>query len=130
MSPLQEALILAVIFVVSGILAKLLGRRDNDPSPKINELAVSTSVSLMTLSKIFSDIFTSTAPSHWALLAAAIGFSGPLLFAVIDRYVSWHAVPANQPAKKKIWLGIVGPNLLALCILFLYYWLRYNGGGP
>jgi hypothetical protein len=124
-SPLHESIILAIVFVSFGVLVKFAGRRDNDPSPKRNEFAVSTSVSLMTLSKIFADLFANTPPSHALLLMAAIGLLPPLFFAVFDRYVSWDA--SNAPPKKKIWLGIVVPDIMAILVLFSYYWLRYSG---
>jgi hypothetical protein len=128
MSPLNESLTLAAVFVVVGILAKYAARRDNDPSPKINELAVSTSISLMTLSKIFSDLLSAAIPSHETLLFAAIGFGGILFFVVMERFTSWHVT--QSPPKKKIWIGIVAPDVIAISVLFLYYWLRYGRQGP
>jgi hypothetical protein len=129
MSRLHESLILAAVFVSYGVLTKLAGRRENDSAPKINEFAISTSISLMTLSKIFTDLFTNGPPSHTFLLAAAIGILAPLFFAVMDRYVSWDAPPGGQPTKK-IWLGIVIPNIMAVSVLVLYYWLRFSVRSP
>jgi hypothetical protein len=100
LAPFQESLTLAAVFVFAGILVKLLGRRDNDPAPKINDFAVATSISLMTLSKIVADIFSVPSPSRETVLAEVIGILAPLLFAVMDRFVSWHDLPAGQPRAK------------------------------
>jgi drug/metabolite transporter (DMT)-like permease len=129
MSPLLEPLILATAFVILGIFAKLAARRDNDPALKINDLAVSTSVSLMTLSKIFADLFAAGSPSHELLLAAAVGSPTFLFFVLWERYFSWHE-PPHTPPRKKFWWGIVIPNIMAMSVLFLYYWLRSRGQSP
>jgi len=126
MSPLHEAFTLAAAFVSLGVLAKLAARRENDRTPKINELGIPTTVSLMTLSKIFADIFAAGSPSHELLTAAAIGLPALLLFVVWERYVSWYDAPGSPP-RRKFWWGIVIPDILAIAVLFLYYLLRYGG---
>jgi hypothetical protein len=130
MSPLQEAFTLAAAFVILGVLAKFAARRENDVSLKRNELAISPSVSLMTLSKIFADLFAKNGnTSHPLFLAAVLGIVALFFFATLERYTSWHE-PSVGPPRKKIWLGIIIPDILAISVLFLYYWLRCSALGP
>ena len=108
MSPLLEPLILATAFVILGIFAKLAARRDNDPALKIKAAG---------------------SPSHELLLAAAVGSPTFLFFVLWERYFSWHE-PPHTPPRKKFWWGIVIPNIMAMSVLFLYYWLRSRGQSP
>jgi hypothetical protein len=119
MSDFNEPFTLALIFVGTGIGAKFASRRDRDPSPKINDLSVSTTICLMTLSKIASDTFSA---AHNVNVAWSIGL-GALLWSIVwDRFFSW--IVGSRPPKKKLWLGIIIPDIVAVGALFLYFVFR------
>ena len=113
-------IIIPVIFIVIGIIAARLGRKDGDTSPLKNTMCVGTSVILMSLSVIITDgiihISSPNSPlagSYWVFLLLFIF----LIFYSIDndRYASWERDGEGNPTDaKKVWAGIVIPNFLAL----------------
>src|ERR1700754_2465092 len=54
-----QAVLVPLTFVLLGLFAKQLGRRDGDDARLINDLAVGTSIFLMTISHISVDLFAS-----------------------------------------------------------------------
>jgi hypothetical protein len=137
MSDYTEPLALALIFIGSGLAAKFLSRRDNDPAPKVNEWALSTTICLMTLGKIASDYFVpnagaassdaaagtaSSTASHNPNLGWAIGLAALLWSIFWDRYASW--IAGSNPGKKKLWIGVIIPDIVAVGALFLYFVYR------
>lgn len=119
-------IIIPFIFIAIGILSVRLGRKDGDKSPMKNTLCVGTSVMLMCLSVIISDGISqlksqsiSPSGSYWAFLIILI----LLIFWSIDndRYDSWERDDDGRPTDgKKLWRGILAPNILAILIFVGY----------
>lgn len=55
-SPWFQVIAPPIGFLLIGMFAKRLGRRDGNDSPHINDWAVSTTVLLMTLGKVAADL--------------------------------------------------------------------------
>ena len=75
----------------------------DEKAPLRNEFAISTSVSLMTISKIFADLFAAKTRSDQFILAAAVGGVAPLFFVVLERYSSWDV--SSDPPKREFGWG-------------------------
>lgn len=115
-----------LVFVILGILAKWLGRRDHETALHRNELAVGTSVFVMTTGKVFSDL---CGPNPhvatlflWAfcLLVCVYGSSG------VDRHLSWVRIDGVVTNEKHWWYGIILPDFVALSIFVVYQLTRLN----
>jgi hypothetical protein len=124
MFPGYEPFVLAVIFVVFGFLAKILGKRE---PPKIEDFGLSTTISLMTLGKIWTDVYSSmvasSAISEPMFFEAIIGCGAPFMFAAAHRFCSWRVMP-DGTSKKRLWWGVIIPDVLAILILLTYFRLR------
>lgn len=129
-------------FLVIGVLAKFLGRRDGDDSPhrNRNDCAVGTTVLLMTLAKVVADIQIAASQSVtasqsvkypptvdlllWliAILLAAFAFVN------FDRYVSWEVGPDNK-WRKRLFYGVILPDVAGVIIFVSYQIYLVTGGG-
>lgn len=115
------AIPLFLLFI--GVLARRLGRRDGDTSPRLNDLAVGTSILLMAFSALITDfrnVDTPEASTNQLLILIGVMFS-TFISIDHDRYKSWERDCEGLPTnKKKLWNGIVLPNLASLLIFVCY----------
>ena len=105
------------------MIARRLGRRDGDDSCQLNDWAVGTSVLLMAFSVILSDLRNINNLSNIAdHLTYVIGILCVIFLSIDhDRYRSWERDTKGLPInKKKIWLGIVFPNLACVSVFGIY----------
>lgn len=125
--PLFQIFGIPAIFLLIGVFAKQLGRRDGDVSPHRNDWAVATTVLLMTLGVIAADLRTTTT-STTDLTAWLVGV---LLFTLIsihhDRYRSWERAAGAVTDKKKMFIGIVLPDLFAILVFSAYQYDKLRG---
>ena len=111
-----------LIFVVIGILANRLGRKDGDNTPALNYFAVGTSVLIMSLASILSDIQVDSA----GVISGSFGWiTFYILFVFvsidIDRYTSWERCSSGLPTNKKhIFRGVILPNTIGVGAFCLY----------
>ena len=115
------SLLVPLVFVVIGVLASRLGRRDNDSSPMRNHFAVATSVILMSLATAISDLGLGGALDSY-ILVWILGYLVLLWISVdFDRFSSWERDESGLPTdRKNLWKGIIGPNTVAVGAFFLY----------
>ena len=120
-SPLFQVLILPIILMLVGVMARRLGRRDNDDSPRRNDWAVGTTVLLMMIGVVLADF---RAPQ--ADVTSLPSWLGGLLLLTFlsldhDRYRSWERDPNGHPDKqKRVIFGIVLPDIIALAVFGAY----------
>jgi hypothetical protein len=120
-----QIIVLPIVFVAVGIIAKKLGRRDGDDSPHRNDWAVGTAVILMTFGKIAADLVDipkgeTTAPSQifWWLFGL---FLALFFFINHDRFASWEKDANGLVTKRKrLILGVIIPDSLSLVIFASY----------
>lgn len=109
-------------FVVVGVYANRLGRKDGDDTPKSNYFAVGTSVFIMSLATILADIHVNESGA----LEGNFGWVAIYLLCIfvsidIDRYSSWVRCEQGLPTEKKhLWRGILLPNLVGVCAFCAY----------
>jgi hypothetical protein len=115
-----------LIFVVLGVLSKWIGRRDGDTAPHRNELAVGSSVMLMTTGKIIADACAPGAKVPTLLLWAGIGVLLVYTSAAFDRHLSWVPNPTSMSNEKRWFLGIIFPNAVALCFFGGYQYFKLS----
>lgn len=121
-SPFFQAIIIPLVFVLIGINANRLGRRDGDDAPKINDFAVGTTVFLTMLGTISSDFYT-VQEGNLQLIAGWLPANICFLFISIDndRNNSWKKDQQGLPTEHKhIIRGVIIPLLISL-IIFGYY---------
>ena len=119
-SPFFQVAVIPLVLMLIGVYAKRLGRRDGDESPRRNDWAVGTTILLMVLGTVLGDMRTAQAPIKelsWLI--------GVLVTAFIsldhDRFRSWERNSEGLPDKsKKVWVGIVFPDVACLAIFGLY----------
>lgn len=122
---LLQVITLPIMFVVIGMLAKRLGKRDGDDAPRINDWAVSTSIILMTFSKIAGDLVEyenenkhSPVPV-WCLYLILLF----LFFSIEhDRFKSWKMdkQSGTLTKEKKLLCGIIIPNIISILLFAIY----------
>src|SRR5689334_18182212 len=111
-------------------MARRLGRRDGDDTPRRNDWALSTTILLMSLGKISGDLLEVISKgvdpqktahiAYWLLGLVIVTF----VSVDRDRYASW-VVEGDRPTRlKRIWGGIVLPDAVALAIFSLYQYLK------
>lgn len=121
-SPFFQAIAIPLAFVLIGVYANKLGRRDGDRAPKINDFAVGTTVFLTMLGAISSDLYT-IQKGNIELLAGWLPTNICLLFISLDndRNDSWKKDRQGLPTEHKhIIRGVILPTLLSL-VVFGYY---------
>lgn len=116
------SLLIPIAFIVIGILAARLGRRDGDTSPLGNTYAVGTSVAIMCLSTAIVECFKAPSGSRETFLYWILIFSLFTWWSTDrDRYSSWERDQNGEPTDKKdTTQGIVVPNIVAI-VLFVTY---------
>jgi hypothetical protein len=108
-----------LMLTLVGMYTRRLGRRDGDASPRRNDWAIGTTLLFMTLGVVVSDI--RVAPME-ADVSPGIGWLLTVLLALlasvdIDRTHSWVRDTGNRMTDtKRLGIGIVGPNIVALGI--------------
>jgi hypothetical protein len=110
-----------------GALSKWLGRRDNDNAPHWNEAAVGTSVVVMTTGKVFSDLCAPDAQVLVLAVVALLAFLTILAFSGADRHFSWERVGSVVTNRKRFWVGVVIPDLIAFGLFVCYQKMKLNG---
>lgn len=124
-STLFGSYVLPLIFVILGVVVNLLGRRDNSRHIFRNDLAVGSTVCLLSISTVFSDVHYASSDQlaeflGWLLLMIAV-LLGSLLN---DRFGSWDRDGNGDPLEVKRWFfGIILPIAVS-CALFIIY--KYN----
>lgn len=115
-------IITPLVFVVIGVLANRLGRKDGDKTPKINYFSVGTSVILMTLATIISDVHVDVngnVQGNFGWLTIYILFV--FVSIDIDRYSSWERTAQGRPTgRKHFWKGVLLPNTFGVGAFCLY----------
>jgi hypothetical protein len=107
-----------ILFLILGVIFKLLGRHNNDETSLRDSFAVSTTLMLMILSKSSSDIYARPLSQETLVL-----FSWILTILIItgasvawDRYKSWEPNSKKKSLKK----GIIWPDLIAFTMFISY----------
>jgi hypothetical protein len=120
-NPWVQVVAVPLTLLIIGVLARRLGRRDGDPSPRRNDWAIGTTLLLMALGTILGDLWDQqsrvTFPLYWligVLMAAFVSLDH-------DRSMSWVRDAAGLPTdRKRIFVGIVLPDVLCLGIFGAY----------
>lgn len=123
-SLLSEFLV-PTFFIGIAIYANILGKRDDNATPFINELAVGTSVLLSALGAMMSDAVSDRYPEQIIWSTIAIFF----LFMSIhnDRFTSWKRNKDGTPSDvKHCFFGVFAPVVISF-ILFSLYQLTKDG---
>ncbi len=127
-----QVIILPILFVVIGMLAKRLGRKDGDDSPRINDWAVSTSIILMTFGKIAADLVEFEGKTNpnvqthnpvWWLFGVLL-----TIFISIehDRFRSWKKDENGLITKEKsLFVGIILPNFASIMVFISYHLYKF-----
>ncbi len=119
---LFHALAMPVLFVLVGVLANRLGRRDGDNSPMRNVWAVGTTVFLISLGAVAADIRNAISTDLNKYLGWFIIFI-VLLFLSLDhdRYRSWQRDQTGNPTNiKRLFWGIFLPNFVSILSFAIY----------
>lgn len=112
-----------LMLTLVGMYTRRLGRREGDPAPRRNDWAIGTTLLFMTFGVVVSDIRTApvgadVSPGVGWLLIVLLGL---LISVDIDRARSWVRDSANMMTDtKRLGMGIIGPNILALGIYCSY----------
>lgn len=118
---------LPLIFLLIGVYARRLGRRDGDDTPRRNDWAVATSLLLMTFGTVASDLRNArTGEEIVALFGWLIGLLIMLFISMdYDRHLSWERDASDRPQKgKRMFVGILIPDTLSLLIFALYQYRK------
>ncbi len=106
-----------------GVLAKRLGRRDGDRTPRRNDAAVSTEILLIILGAALVDFRNTRNP---IAVSTNLGWLAAILVLVFlsidhDRFHSWVRDARGAPtATKHLFFGVILPDLVALGVFALY----------
>jgi hypothetical protein len=133
-----QSAVLPVLFLIVGVLARRLGRRDGDDTPRPNDWAAATSVLLMNLGKVSGDLIEavrkkSSVDDTLNIMWWILGLGCMTFFSISrDRYDSW--VVADEFDKrrrfKRFWGGIVIPNAIAVLIFGVYQYGKLKNMVP
>jgi hypothetical protein len=112
-----------LIFVLIGVFANRLGRRDGDDAPQLNDWSVGTTTLLTALGAIAADLPTAKTGGDFSNFAG--WFTGVLFVLFIsldnDRFRSWRRNNKGIPSNcKHLWWGVIFPNLFS-CVIFIAY---------
>jgi hypothetical protein len=115
-----------VMLLIVGVVARRLGRRDGDPSPRANDWAVGTTLLLMVLGTIVGDLRTQT--KILELLGWLIGVLFTIFLSIDhDRYRSWvrdaNGIPTTD---KRLFWGVIAPDVLCLVVFAAYQAWKVN----
>ena len=122
-----QTAVVPLAFLIVGVLARRLGRRDGDDTPRRNDWAAATTVLLMSMGKVAGDLLE--AASKRADTLDIVWWLLGLLFATFisvdrDRYASW-VLAGTQPTRlKRIWGGIVFPDMVAVLLFSAYQYIK------
>lgn len=127
-SDLFNTYLLPLVFVGLGILVNMLGKKDGQEHDFSTDLAVGSTVFLLSISTVFSDMHASrkqAQPPPLDDFFAWLMFFLILLLAslVNDRFNSWIKDGNGNKLEKKhpVW-GVGVPVLLSLAFFVLYKW--------
>jgi hypothetical protein len=123
-----QAIVPPLVFLVIGVFANKLGRRDGDDSPRRNDWAVSTTVLLMTFGKVTGDLLVRV--GHPELQGRGVGSSVVWMLGIIaavfisiehDRYRSWVKDDDGKPTdQKRVLVGVLVPDTVGIIIFAAY----------
>ena len=111
-----------IVFVIVGVLANRLGRKDGDNTPLVNYFAAGTTVLMMSLATIFGDVHINSSGSvdghfGWMLLFLLLIF----ISIDIDRYSSWERDCNGYPTNRKnLFKGVLLPNFVGILAFIIY----------
>jgi hypothetical protein len=123
-----QAIVPPLIFLVMGVFANKLGRKDGDDSPRRNDWAVSTTVLLMTFGKVTADLLTraTASESQGRGVGGTVVWMLGIIAAVFismehDRYRSWVKDSDGKLGKeKRVVVGILVPDIVSIIIFGAY----------
>jgi len=118
-----QVLVLPFLFSIIGVFARRLGRHEHDKTPSRNDWAVATTVILMALGVMATDVRSLTDPNQ--LVSVFLWLLGALclLFLSVDhdRFRSWERDKEGKPnGHKRIFIGIVVPDLISIAAFVSY----------
>lgn len=127
-SPWFQVIGLPLALMIIGVMARRLGRRDGDDSPRRNDWAVGTTVLLMALGAVVADL--RSFPDQTSILLGWLAgiLCATFVFLEHDRSRSWVRDPINGlPTKdKRVWVGIIIPDVLCLAVFVFYQARKVN----
>jgi hypothetical protein len=110
-----------MVFMLIGVFAKRLGRRDGDQAPRRNDWAVATTILLMTFGVIAADLRLASAASLPELAGWLVGMVFVTLISIDhDRYRSWQKVGGLASDRKNMFSGIILPDVVAVLVFSAY----------
>jgi hypothetical protein len=110
-----------ITFMLIGVFAKRLGRRDGDSAPRRNDWAVATTILLMTLGVITGDLLRVTPGKTADLTAWLVGILLVIFISIDhDRYRSWVSTASTTTDTKRMLMGIVLPDIAAIFVFAAY----------
>lgn len=113
--------VVPILFLVVGVLANRLGRKDGDSSPPLNLCAAGTSILLMSLAATFTDLGR-VSTQDTTILIWILVFMVMLFISIdFDRYGSWERDNEGYPTNRKHFMkGIVAPNIIGISLFIGY----------
>jgi len=121
-SPWTQVAAVPLVLLLVGVLARRLGRKDGDKSPRTNDWAVGTILLLMALGTILGDLTSGKATGvsylpYWLLgviLAVFVSIDH-------DRSKSWVRDHQGLPTDhKRLFVGILVPDVACLAVFAAY----------
>jgi len=123
-SPWFQNLVVPIIFLVIGILANRLGRKDSDKTPLVNLWAAGTTILLMSLVATISDLGRANVTDITNLIWIVVFLVMLFISIDFDRYGSWERDEEGLPTDcKHIVRGIVAPNIIGISLFIGYRYL-------
>lgn len=120
--------LLPLVFVLLGVLANMLGKKDGQQHDFSTDLAVGSTVFLLSISTVFADMYASRKlaqpPPLDAFFAWLMFFLVLLLASLVnDRFNSWVKDGQGRKLERKhgIW-GVGVPVILSFGFFVLYKW--------
>jgi hypothetical protein len=123
-SPWFHVVAVPLCLMLVGVLARRLGRRDGDPSPRLNDWSVGTLILLTALGKVAGDFGGAHDPLE--TFAWFVGILVFLFFSINhDRYNSWARDAAGVPTnEKRLVIGILIPDVATLVVFAAYQFMK------